>query len=117
MPLEMKLWQVDGAKLTELPPSALDYERRMEEWICADPSVLGIDMLLLGNQVSTPAGRIDVLGITRDGELVIVEIKRDRTPREVVAQTLDYASWITERQRGARRARMADGPRGRPGAR
>jgi hypothetical protein len=31
-----------------------------------------------------------------DGEanLVIIELKRDRTAREVVAQTLDYASWV-----------------------
>lgn len=32
-----------------------------------------------------------------DGQLVIVELKRDRTPREVVAQILDYASWIRQR--------------------
>src|SRR5699024_5475914 len=29
-----------------------------------------------------------------DGSLVLVELKRDRTPREVVAQSLDYASWV-----------------------
>ena len=97
MPVEMKLWQVDGAKLNELTTAALDYERRLEEWICEDPSFLGIEMLVIGNQVNTGFGRIDVLGITRDGELVIVEIKRDRTPRDVVAQTLEYASWINDR--------------------
>lgn len=30
----------------------------------------------------------------REGELVIIELKRDKTPREVVAQALDYASWV-----------------------
>ena len=25
---------------------------------------------------------------------MVVELKRDRTPREVTAQALDYASWI-----------------------
>jgi hypothetical protein len=25
----------------------------------------------------------------------LIELKRDRTPREVVAQTLDYASWAS----------------------
>ena len=29
-----------------------------------------------------------------DGKLVVIELKRDRTPREVVAQLLDYGSWI-----------------------
>lgn len=97
MPLEMKLWQVDGAKLSELPSAALDYERRLEAWICEDPAVLGGEMLIIGNQVNTGFGRIDVLGMTRDGELVVVEIKRDRTARDVVAQTLEYASWVNDR--------------------
>ncbi|GAG38062.1 unnamed protein product, partial [marine sediment metagenome] len=38
--------------------------------------------------------RIDLLGINNQGELVILELKRDKTPREIVAQVLDYASWI-----------------------
>jgi hypothetical protein len=40
-------------------------------------------------------GFIDILCIDAEGDLVIVELKRDRTPREVTAQSLDYASWVT----------------------
>ena len=29
-----------------------------------------------------------------DGALILIELKRDRTPREVVAQALDYACWV-----------------------
>ena len=29
-----------------------------------------------------------------DGNLVVLELKRNRTPREVVAQLLDYGSWV-----------------------
>src|SRR5206468_2825608 len=39
-------------------------------------------------------GRIDILGLDGDGNTVVIECKRDRTPRETIAQTLDYASWI-----------------------
>ena len=28
--------------------------------------------------------------------LMLIELKRDRTPREVVAQALDYASWVDD---------------------
>ena len=98
MPVEMKLWQVDGSKLNELTSAALDYERRLEEWICQDPTVLGLEMAVIGNQINTGFGRIDVLGILRDGEIVVVEIKRDRTPRDVVAQALEYASWVNTRE-------------------
>ncbi|HEX3446497.1 MAG TPA: hypothetical protein VHS80_17415 [Chthoniobacterales bacterium] len=41
-------------------------------------------------------GRIDLLGIAPDGALVLIELKRSRTPREVVAQALDYAGWVEE---------------------
>jgi hypothetical protein len=33
-----------------------------------------------------------------DGALVLIELKRDRTPREVVAQALDYAGWVESRR-------------------
>ncbi len=40
------------------------------------------------------SGRIDLLAIAPDGSLVLIELKRDRTPRDVVAQALDYAHWV-----------------------
>jgi len=39
---------------------------------------------------------IDLLAMDKDGNLVILELKRNRTPREVVAQLLDYASWVKD---------------------
>jgi hypothetical protein len=34
-----------------------------------------------------------VLGVDVEGRIHVIELKRDRTPREVVAQILDYGSW------------------------
>ncbi len=91
----MNLWKVDGNDLTEINTSTLDKEERLENWITKDPSILGIDLLLIGRQVTSEyRGRIDLLAINGQGDLVIIELKRDRTPREIVAQVLDYASWI-----------------------
>jgi hypothetical protein len=54
-------------------------------------------LLIIGEQVETASGgRIDLLCMDRSGNLVIVELKRDKTPREVTAQALDYASWVKE---------------------
>ncbi len=39
-------------------------------------------------------GRVDLVAIAPDGSLVLIELKRDRTPREVAAQAIDYASWL-----------------------
>lgn len=54
-------------------------------------------MLVLGREVDTPfGGRIDILALDCDGSVVIIECKRDRTPRDVIAQILDYASWVND---------------------
>ncbi len=50
--------------------------------------------MLIGRQEVTGFGRIDLLAITPYGALVLIEHKCNRTPREVVAQALDYASWV-----------------------
>ncbi len=39
---------------------------------------------------------IDLLAVSADGTLHVLELKKDRTPRDVVAQILDYGSWIQE---------------------
>lgn len=47
-------------------------------------------------EATSHGGRIDLLAIAPDGSLVLIELKRDRTPREIVAQALDYASWVEQ---------------------
>lgn len=93
---EVRIWQVDEADaLTEIKRSRLDREARIEKWIMSDISLLSPDLLIIGEQVKTAFGKfIDLLCIDGSGNLVIVELKRDMTPREVTAQALDYASWV-----------------------
>jgi len=94
MAFSMKLWQVAGKDLQEVSKDALDDEARLEEWVVKDPRILGMDVLLIGQQVSAISGaRLDLLAMDAEANLVILELKRDKTPREVVAQALDYASW------------------------
>lgn len=70
-------------------------ESKLERLILQDPEILEAKLLLLGSQVATAYGKfIDILGVDSEGTVHILELKRDRTPREVVAQTLDYASWV-----------------------
>ena len=97
MPFEMRLWKVGDDRLTPLGSSQLDQEERLETWIARDPAILGMELAIFGRQVQTDhGGRIDLLALDRDGGCVIIELKRARTPREVVAQLLDYASWVVE---------------------
>lgn len=96
MTQEIRLWKnQSGDHLTKIESSALDLEKRLEAWIEEDISMISDDLLIIGRQVETEfGGKIDLLGIDLNGDLTIIELKRDKTPRDITSQTLDYASWI-----------------------
>lgn len=51
-------------------------------------------MCFIGRQVNTNLGTtIDLLALDGTGDVVVVELKRDRTPRDTLAQALEYASF------------------------
>lgn len=94
MPIQHAIWQV-GDPPTPLVASKLPSEQQLEAMIVSDPRILSGEWMLIGRQeVTAHGGRIDLLAIAPDGALVLIELKRDRTPREIVAQALDYASWV-----------------------
>jgi hypothetical protein len=97
MGAEVHLWQVAvGDQLNEIFPARLDLESRLQTWLARDVSILDPALLVIGREVETDfGGFIDILCVDAEGDLVIVELKRNRTPREVTAQALDYASWVT----------------------
>lgn len=94
MPIQHAIWKV-GDKPAPLARSRLVSEQKLEEMIVRDPKILSSEWMLIGRQeVTSHGGRIDLLAIAPDGSLVLIELKRERTPREIVAQALDYASWV-----------------------
>ncbi len=95
MPTEIKLWQIEDDRPQPVDQDKLDLESRIENWIRDDIGLVNDDLLVIGQQVGTAYnGIIDLLAMDRDANLVILELKRDRTPRDIVAQTLDYASHV-----------------------
>ena len=97
MSLEAKVWKVECDRPRRLESSALNYEVRLEDWLCRDISLLNEKLLVVGRQIPLNGGGIlDLLAVDEEGNLVVIELKRDKTPRDIVAQTLDYASCIQE---------------------
>lgn len=95
MPVEMRMWRIDGDQPTPLSTAILPSESALEDFLEQDPSLLGVRLLVIGRQVRTPHGKlIDLLAMDGDGNLHVLELKRDKTPRDVVAQVLDYGSWV-----------------------
>jgi hypothetical protein len=96
MPVEMALWRV-ASKPVRLQPLGMPTEERLEELIEQDPGILGERLLIIGRQVRTDfGGRIDLLAIDGEGNLHVLELKKDKTPRDVVAQALDYGLWVKD---------------------
>lgn len=94
MPIEVGVWRI-GNELTRIGFSPLKSESKLEDMLATDLEMIAPGLMLIGRQISTSFGKfIDILAMERDGSLVIIELKRDKTPREVVAQALDYASWV-----------------------
>lgn len=97
MALSQVLWSLGQNK--PLDTASLLSERELEEVLQENISLLNPDWLVIGRQVATPNGKyLDLLCMDRDADLVVVELKRDLTPREVTAQVIEYASYMAEKQ-------------------
>ncbi len=96
MGTEIKTWEIVDGALSQINTTLADSQRKeredLEQWIKTNPKILGEDILIIGEQVKTKTGFLDFLGIDRSGNTVIIELKRDKLPRDILAQTIDYAS-------------------------
>jgi len=81
-------------------PFQTDHEETiLEDWLESNPDGIVEDgrILIIGRQVVTNfGGFIDLLGLDREGDVVVVELKRDRTPRDTIAQCIEYASFAEQ---------------------
>ncbi|MDD3581816.1 MAG: hypothetical protein PHW74_12450, partial [Desulfobacca sp.] len=96
----MRLFGIDSeGKFKEYRQTAFPDEHKestLETWLekNSDGIIEDGKVLIIGRQVPTNlGGYIDLLGIDRNGNIVVIELKRDRTPRETLAQALEYSSF------------------------
>jgi hypothetical protein len=97
----MKLFTIaEDGKLTrykEQNYEATHQEEQLEALLEKNPEYFfeGSNVLVIGRQVTTNLNTfIDLLGIDKAGNTVVIELKRGKTPRETVAQVLEYASFV-----------------------
>jgi len=100
MGTEIKTWQIIDGKLTSIDTTLKREDRNepydLEPWLASNPEIIGTDIMIIGRQVMTKSGPIDLLGIDKSGNTVIIEIKRAELPREALVQAIDYASNVAE---------------------
>ena len=95
MPFEQAIWRIDE-RLSRLGPAPLARELDLETYIESDVSILNAGWLIIGRQVSSDVGPIDLLALDRNGELIIIELKRQSSTRDMTAQAIDYAAWVED---------------------
>ena len=74
--------------------SQTETERMLEDALAKHPEMLLGGLTLVGRQIATQVGPMDLLGIDEEGRLVVFELKRGSVTREAVAQLLDYGSYL-----------------------
>ena len=95
MPISHTVWSLDAKK--PLETASLNDEKELELLLRDNIEILSKDWLVISNQVKTKAGKlIDILCMDHDGDMVVVELKKDLTPREVTAQVIDYAASVSK---------------------
>lgn len=80
----------------ERPPRVSIAERNLEDFVITQLDRIEAGLRLEGRQVSTPAGRLDLLCRDQHGNYVVVELKRMRGSDQVVGQILRYMGWVKE---------------------
>lgn len=73
-------------------------EEDLREWILESPhSILGEDILIIGREVQVRdiGDGIDLLGIDRDGNIVVIELKKGSLTGKVDFQSLKYAAYTS----------------------
>lgn len=94
---KIKLWSVESSGSTRKATAVTDIdttetERQLEDLLVNSPDLLMENLTLVGRQLPTEGGPLDLLGVDVNGRLIVFELKRGTLTREAVAQALDYAS-------------------------
>jgi hypothetical protein len=82
-----------------LAEAGLREREHLQEWVLANPGILGGDVLVITSEFDRWASRggaerdrLDILGLAGDGHLVVAELKRDVAPDTVDMQAIKYAA-------------------------
>jgi hypothetical protein len=77
-------------------------EKELENWIEKSPQLVfgGEQLAIIGRQSRTDFGKeLDLLAVDQTGATVIIELKLGEATRDVVAQAIEYAAWVSSLSR------------------
>jgi hypothetical protein len=83
---------------TDFKTHAIMERRHMEEWVLDHPQLVGEDLLIITNEYDKfdkTKERLDILCIDKNGKLIVVELKRDDSGKDVELQAIKYAAYCS----------------------
>jgi hypothetical protein len=98
----MPLWKITDKGPSKVKETKFKQEKLLEEhledWIAADPTILGEPLLIFGRQVIMPdtKDRLDLLAVDPHGSIAVIELKRGHLKDPVDMQSLRYASYVSK---------------------
>lgn len=101
-------WQVTAGAPKRLRAGAIGLEKHLEDWIAADPALLEPGLRVVHRQLKLDGGPLDLLCVDTQGRATVVEIKKGRLVRDVVAQAIDYASSLATMPAATLRKHIVD---------
>ncbi|MBB5035211.1 DUF4268 domain-containing protein [Prosthecobacter vanneervenii] len=99
------MYQIDPAtnrihRVAQMKFADLGFTERghLQEWLANQPDALGEELLIVQKEFAgfeDTRERLDLLALDKDGALVVIENKLDDSGRDVVWQSLKYASYCS----------------------
>lgn len=92
-----------AAQSISLAEAGLKEREHLQEWVIANPQVLGPDVMIVAFEFGRWAAfsgaverdRLDILALDKEGHLIVIELKRDKAPDTVDMQALKYAALVS----------------------
>ena len=114
---ELQIWALDGEdEVTRVgEQTQTESEKWLEKILAKQPEMLMPDLTLIGRQLPTHGGPLDLLGLDEKGRLVVFELKKQQLTREAVTQIIDYASSLDAMSDDELEKHIADRSKGREG--
>ena len=95
----MEIYRWEGKGFRQLDPMRFEEERDLEDLLEQDPNLLLGDerICIISRQV--PIGKsqkVDLLALDRQGNCIVIELKRGKASRAAISQILEYAAAVAK---------------------
>ncbi|HOB54222.1 MAG TPA: DUF4268 domain-containing protein [Acidobacteriota bacterium] len=95
---DKKSKSISPCEATEFRLQGLLERQDLSKWVERCPTILGEELLIITTEYDRfdrTSERLDLLAIDKDGNLVVIELKRDDSGKHVDLQAIKYASYCS----------------------